>query len=266
MGALCVPIVLLGIAAALVRPTFASATQAVQTQSSAGQGNVQAPPTAAQPNPQTGTSPHPRAQSQKKPEQPAVQAPAQSITLPAPVAPPPPNWPANNPPAPASVLWDSRGLSVTASNSSLAQILRDVSVDTGVKIEGFASDERMFGTYGPGPAGDVLSELLDGTNYDVLIVGHQGTPQRIVLTPHSNAPAGNNNANPAAPSEEDNAVEEESQQPPMEQPPPPPPPQAAPSPNAPDVPVRTQQQLIQEMQERERQLEQQRQQQPNPQQ
>jgi hypothetical protein len=208
-----------------------------------------------------------RARAPKKPAaaQPAAQAAAQPVPPPAPPAPKPPNWPANDPPAPASVVWDSHGLSVVASNSSLAQILKEVSVDTGVKIEGFTSDERIFGSYGPAPASNVLSQLLDGSTYDVLIVGDQGqgTPRRVVLTPHSNSAPSNNSAAPAKPTEEDNAVEEQSQQQPDEQPAPPP--QAQPNAYAPDVPMRTQQQLIQEMQQRERQLEQQRQQQQNPQ-
>ncbi len=207
-----------------------------------------------------------RTRSHKKPDaaQPAAQVAAQPAP-PAPAAPKLPNWPANDPPAPASVVWDSHGLSVAASNSSLAQILKEVSVDTGVKIEGFTSDERIFGTYGPAPASHVLSELLDGSNYDVLMVGDQGqgTPRRVVLTPHSNAAPSNNSAAPAKPSEEDSPVEEQSQQQPEEQPPLPP--QAQPNAYAPDVPMRTQQQLIQEMQQRERQLDQQRQQQQNPQ-
>jgi hypothetical protein len=214
---------------------------------------------------QPSTTSHHRARSSKKPAaaEPAAKAAAQPA---APPAPKPPNWPANDPPASASVVWDSHGLTVTASNSSLAQILKEVSVDTGVKIEGFSSDERIFGTYGPGPAQDVLSQFLDGSNYDVLIVGEQGqgTPRRVVLTLRSSTAPANNSVNPPAPAEDDTGSEEQSEQPPNEQAPLPPP-QAAPNPSAPDVPVRTQQQIIQEMQERERQLEQQRQQQNPPQ-
>ena len=121
--------------------------------------------------------------TRKKPTaaEPALRLPRNQL---APPAPKPPNWPANDPPGPASVVWDSHGLAVAATNSSLAQILKEVSVDTGVKIEGFSRDERIFGTYGPGPARDVLSQLLDGTNYDVLMIGDQGqgTPRQVVLT------------------------------------------------------------------------------------
>ena len=80
--------------------------------------------------------------------------------------------------------------------------------------------------------------------------GHAAT---VVLTLRSSTASTSNSVNPPAPSEEDTGSEEQSQQPPNEQAPVPAP-QAPPNAYAPDVPVRTQQQIIQEMQERERQL------------
>ena len=82
------------------------------------------------------------------------------------------------------MVWDSHGLFIQASNSSLDQILNDISLKTGAKVEGMGADERIFGTYGPGPARDVLTELLEGTGYNILLVGDlgQGTPRRIVLS------------------------------------------------------------------------------------
>jgi hypothetical protein len=190
---------------------------------------------------------------------------------PTPPAPPPPDWPANDPPAPANVVWDSHGLLVVASNSSLKQILKDVSTDTGAKIEGLNQDERIFGTYGPGPARDVISQLLDGSSYDVLIVGDQGqgTPRRVVLTARSSAAPASSNASPSQPSEEDTGAEEQAQEPQPDEPQPQVPqteqPRVNPNGNAAPVPARTQEQLIEEMQERQRQLQQQQQQQQNPQ-
>lgn len=115
---------------------------------------------------------------------------------PAPVQPPPPprpNWPVNDAPVQAKVNWDSKGLSIDASNSSLHQILNQVATATGAKVEGFGSDERVFGDYGPGEARDVLSQLLHGTGYNVLLIGDQGqgTPREIVLS------ARNENSKPA---------------------------------------------------------------------
>jgi len=198
-----------------------------------------------------------------------------ALAEPAPIPPAPklPDWPANDAPAPASVVWDSHGLHVVASNSSLNQILHEISTDTGTKIEGYGKDERIFGSYGPGPASDVISQLLDGSNYDVAITGDRGggTPEKVVLTFRSGAAPPTSNAGQSQPSEEDNGADEQADEPePPPQPAPPPlPPQSRPIPNdmPSQMPGRTQQQLIQEMQERQRQLQQQQQQQQqNPQQ
>jgi hypothetical protein len=135
---------------------------------------------------------------------------------PAPAAPRAPNWPANDLPAEASVVWDSHCLLIVASNSSLAQILKQVSKETGVKVAGMDADERVFGTYGPGPARDVLSRLLDGSAYNVLMIGDQGqgAPRRIVLSPSSTVAAAapqTASAPPSPPSNEDTAGDQESQ-------------------------------------------------------
>jgi hypothetical protein len=84
----------------------------------------------------------------------------------------------------AAVTWDSHGLHIDAANSSLHQILNDVASETGAKVEGLGADERVFGEYGPGQARDVLSQLLHGSGYNVLLIGDQGegTPRQIVLS------------------------------------------------------------------------------------
>jgi hypothetical protein len=177
---------------------------------------------------------------------------------PAPPPPPPPNWPANDQPVDAKVTWDSKGLGIVAANSSLSQILKDVSSQTGATLQGFNHDERVFGIYGPGPARDVINQLLDGSGYNVLLIGDQGegTPRQILLTPRTGGvspPSRTNNQNP--PPEEDTIAEQE-----QRQPEPPPPVQAQPAQNgAPGVPVRTQQEIMEQMQERQRQLQQQQQ-------
>lgn len=102
-------------------------------------------------------------------------------------APPAPIWPANSNPDPATVIWNSSGLRVQASNSSLRQILDDVATATGTKLEGTCPDQRVFGEYGPAAARDVVLQLLSGSGCNVLLVGDQGhgTPREIVLTPRS---------------------------------------------------------------------------------
>ena len=89
-----------------------------------------------------------------------------------------PNWPVNDKPSPASVVWDATGLRINASNSSLQQILNEVSTDTGTKVEGFGADQRVYGSYGPGQARDVLSQLLQGSGYNVLLAGDLGRERR----------------------------------------------------------------------------------------
>jgi hypothetical protein len=173
--------------------------------------------------------------------------------IPAP-APAPPLWPANDLAAQASVVWDSRGLRIDAQNSSLQQILNDFSTATGTKVEGMATDERVFGVFGPGQARDVLSQLLQGSGYNILMIGDQGqgTPRQIVLSArHAGdaqpAPAGNPS------SSDDDADTEEPQQPP----------QAAPAPFRPGFPPRTPQQINAQEQQRQQQQQQQQQQQNN---
>jgi len=143
-------------------------------------------PAAQKPAAQSAPAPASVAQSAPVPAPCPVGSPAPVLS---PAAPCIPNWPANHKPAEASVVWDSQGLFIQASNSSLDQILNDISLKTGAKVEGMGADERIFGTYGPGPARDVLTELLEGTGYNILLVGDlgQGTPRRIVL---SGRPAG----------------------------------------------------------------------------
>jgi hypothetical protein len=118
-------------------------------------------------------------------------APVVVVIAPLPT-PPPPNWPANDKAAPPSVSWNGRNLTIAATNSSLQQILTEVSTATGVKVEGEQSDQRIFGSYGPASARDVLNQLLEGSGYNVLIIGDkgEGTPRELVLTAKGHAPSG----------------------------------------------------------------------------
>ena len=95
----------------------------------------------------------------------------------------------------ARVTWAGGVLTIEAENSSLNGILRDVSQQTGMKITGGVADERVYGTYGPGPAEMVLGTLLTGTGSNVLL--KENTPARpmeLVLTPRQGGPT------PAGPS------------------------------------------------------------------
>src|SRR5271157_2349762 len=159
------------------------------------------------------------------PHKPPVTSNAQSLITPAAATVPEqeaPKWPVNEKPLPATVTWDSQGLRIDATNSSLAQILADVSTATGATVEGFDTDQRVFGVYGPGPARDVLSQLLQGSGYNVILVGDQGqgTPRLIVLSlRHAGTTTAAVNPNPPPASEEDSEPDEQPQlgQPPNRQ-------------------------------------------------
>lgn len=183
---------------------------------------------------------------------------------PAPVAPPLPDWPANDRPSDAIVTWDARGLSIVAGNSSLSQILKQVCAQTGATMEGLNRDQRIFGVYGPGPARDVIAQLLDGSGYNVLMIGDlgEGTPRQIVLTGRAGDAAKPGEVNqPDADNDNDADPEEQAQQP--EPPPPPQQPQPMQNGAAPGVPIRNREQMVEDLQQRLQQ--QQQQQQANPQ-
>jgi hypothetical protein len=89
----------------------------------------------------------------------------------------------------AQVTYTGGQLSVSANNSSLNQILHDISHETGMKITGGVTDERVFGQYGPASPDKILGQLLDGTGSNMLLV-HATTaaPAELVLTPRHGAP------------------------------------------------------------------------------
>lgn len=161
-----------------------------------------------------------------------------------PPAPPAPQWPVNDPPGHASILWNTQGLTIDAKNSSLQQILSEISTQTGAKIQGMGQDQRVFGVYGPGQPQEVLSELLEGSGYNVLMVGDakRGVPQQVEL---SVRPKGGTEPNaPVSPGE----MYEPPVAPPYQ------PPEPVVQPTQPTPPPRTPQQILQEMQLRQQQL------------
>jgi hypothetical protein len=190
---------------------------------------------------------------------PVVQDPPLEPPAPEPHAPEPPKWPLNEAPAPPTIRWDSQGLHVEATNSSLRQILDDVSTTTGAKVEGLAADERVFGSYGPGPARDVVSQILQGSSYNVLMLGDegQGTPREIILSERTRAGSQPGEAN-SRPNPQDEDVEQPepeeptAQQQPNRQP-------IQPPINQPGGPMTPQQRML-EMQRQQMQMQQQQQQ------
>jgi len=96
----------------------------------------------------------------------------------------------DKPPQPASVTLSSGELAVKADNSSLSQILGQLASTSGMTINGLNKDQRVFGSYGPGTPQQVLSALLDGAGYNVMMLGisRDGAPRQLILTARSNTP------------------------------------------------------------------------------
>lgn len=140
------------------------------------------------------------------------------------------------PAAPAAryrVDYQNGNLTIWADKATLSEVLYEVQRKTGadIAIPSGAEQESVFASLGPGPARDVLASLLNGTNYNVVMVGSGTKPEQlrsVILTMKSDA-LPYNAAAPAVPmaqpAEDPNAA-------------PPPDPNAppAPAPNAPPVP------------------------------
>jgi hypothetical protein len=95
-----------------------------------------------------------------------------------------PLTPAQRPAHRAEIAYTDNRLTISASNSSLNQILREISRLTGIKITGGVTEERVFGDYGPATPSQVLATLLDGTGSNVLLVQSSGSaPTELILTP-----------------------------------------------------------------------------------
>jgi hypothetical protein len=168
------------------------------------------------------------------------------------------------------VSYEDGMLTIVAPNSTLGDILRGVRKHTSADIEiPPTASERVVTRLGPGPAREVVAELLNGSRFNYILLG---SPQdanllvRVVLvaktpdTPASTpAVAGNTPAPPAdvaaadapeAEATDDTADDTADATPEPEQPVPVPPDQQG---------VRTPQQMLQEMQQRQLQMQQQQQ-------
>jgi hypothetical protein len=101
-----------------------------------------------------------------------------------------PDLPAQQPAKRAQVDLANGMLTVAADNSSLNQILREISRVTGMKITGGVTDERVFGSYGPADPSTVIGTLIRGTGSNMMIVlDAKRAPQELVLTPRAGGPS-----------------------------------------------------------------------------
>jgi hypothetical protein len=98
------------------------------------------------------------------------------------------------PAAPAKVSFQGGLLTISAQNSTLGEILRDVRQLTGAAIEipqGAAANERVIASLGPGAPRDVLAGLLNGSSFDYVMLGSSTDPtavSSIILTSKSPSP------------------------------------------------------------------------------
>jgi hypothetical protein len=109
--------------------------------------------------------------------------------------PPRPLTPEEMPPTPPQVSYNNGLLSIVASNSTLADILRAVTARTGAAVDAAPNllNARIAARIGPGTPRQVLSDLLRGPQLDYILVGAEGDPdgvRSIILTPSTTAPAG----------------------------------------------------------------------------
>ncbi len=195
------------------------------------------------PNPSAQTPAQPAPAQQPQSGAPAQPSAAQQPQSPAPVPQVAPSM-LQQPAAEAQIVFSGDTLSIRADNSSLSAILHQVAGKSGMQIEGLSGDERVFGTFGPGAPRDVLADLLNGTAYNVVLLGDlsNGAPRQLILTPATHGGA-------ALPSLPQANTDEASNEPePAEVPPPPPEPPPSGTTPPPTPGVKTPQQLFEQLQ------------------
>jgi len=109
------------------------------------------------------------AQSHRKAKKPAA---PQLAPLPSGPTGPVPQMPLDSMAAvPPRVTYQNGQLTIVSPNSTLGDILRAVKKQTGAEIEVPAANERVVTTLGPGPARQVIAELLNGSRFNYVLLG-----------------------------------------------------------------------------------------------
>ena len=84
------------------------------------------------------------------------------------------------PATPAKVSYEGGLLAISAHNSTLSEILRDVRKLTGASIEiPQGASERVVADLGPGAPRDVLAVLLNGTSFNYVMLGSNSDPKAV---------------------------------------------------------------------------------------
>src|SRR5215472_8725823 len=89
------------------------------------------------------------------------------------------------------VTFQNGQLTIIAPNSTLADILRAVKKQTGAEIDVPSAPERVVTHLGPGPAREVMAELLNGSRFNYVLLGAPGDQNgltRVVLVAKTGAP------------------------------------------------------------------------------
>lgn len=112
------------------------------------------------------------------------------------------------PATPATVGYQNGLLTISAQNSTLGEILRDVRKLTGASFDipphSSGADERVIVNLGPGAPRDVLAALLNGSSFNYVMMGSDADPTAlatVILTPKASATGVTQaaaNANPGA--------------------------------------------------------------------
>ena len=84
------------------------------------------------------------------------------------------------PPTPAKVSYQGGLLTISAQNSTLGEILRDVRKLTGASIDiPQNANERVVTHLGPGAPRDVLAALLNGSGFNYVMLGSSSDPTAV---------------------------------------------------------------------------------------
>jgi len=122
----------------------------------------------------------------------ARKAPPKPLPLPPMPAGPLPQVPMDMLPAVAPhVTYQNGALAISAQNSTLADVLREVRKRTGATIEMPPNtNERVVAQLGPGPVRDVLVSLLNGCSFNYVMLGTATDPNAVSAIVLTAKPAG----------------------------------------------------------------------------
>ncbi len=87
------------------------------------------------------------------------------------------------------VVWNGTTLAIQAGGDSLRGVLSQVARSTGMKVTGGVPDERVYGSYGPGPVQEVLASLFEGMYINIMLVNDTPMkPKELILTARTGGP------------------------------------------------------------------------------